>query len=157
MRKFLFSLVVMMFSLSAMAVSIDDIPKPAKLMEVTDVVTIETTSIMNGQTLPSIKGFVVGLETPPMGDYKVKITNGNGFKGERFTVMSCNLKPYLEELDYVDSNVVILSTAFTVNGQVYNSLGFYSGSTAYPSDNYQVVVKNGKDRPLWNSMNCTIK
>ena len=157
MKKFLFSLVVMMFSLSAMAVSIEDIPKPTKLMEVTDVVTIETTSIMNGQTLPSIKGFVVGLETPPMGDYKVKITNGNGFKGERFTVMTCTLVPYLEEVYEGAQGAMVLSTAFTHNGEVYNALGFYSGSTAIPSENYQVVVKNGKDRTLWNSMNCRIK
>lgn len=156
MKKFIAS-VLLVAVIPVMAESLDLIPKPAKMMETTEVVTIETTSFMNGNTMPAIKGFVVGLEAPPMGDYKVKVTNGNSFKGERFTLMTCNLKPYLEEINYAGEDVAVLSTAFTLNGEVYNSLGFYTGAMAYPSDGYQVVVVNGKDRTLWNSMNCRIK
>ena len=151
-------LVLAVFSMSAMAVSIDDIPKPAKMQEVTTVNTILTTAIMpDGTTMPAIKGYVVGLEGPPMGDYQVQITNGNGFKKPRFTLMRCTLANYLEEIDYNADDAIALSTAFTINGEVYNSLGFYSGSTAYPSPGYQIVVNNGKDKTLWNSMKCTIK
>ena len=155
--KYLLSLVFMLFSFSVMAASIDGIPKPAKMMEVTDVITIKTTSLMSEGTVPAITGYIVGLEGPPMGDYKVKITNGNGFKGERFTFMACTLLPYLEEVYDGAGTSAVLSTAFTLNGEVYNVLGFYSGTTAIPSQGYQVVVRNGKDRTLWNSMNCTIK
>jgi len=146
------------FSMSAMAVSIDDIPKPAKMQEVTTVNTILTTAIMpDGTTMPAIKGYVVGLEAPPMGDYQVQITNGNGFKKPRFTLMRCTLTKYLEEINYNAEDVGVLSTAFTLNGEVYNSMGFYTGTTAYPSENYQVIINGGKDQTLWNSMKCTIK
>jgi len=155
--KYLLATVLMLFSVSAMAVSIDDIPKPAKLVEVTEVITIKTTAFTADETIPAVTGYIVGLEGPPMGDYKVKVTNGNGFKGERFTVMTCTLVPYLEEIYENLDESMVLSTAFTHNGEVYNALGFYSGSTAIASENYQVVVKNGKDRTLWNSMNCRIK
>ena len=155
--KYLLMAVLAIFSTTALAVSIDDIPKPVKMVEVTDVITIKTTAFTDDETIPAITGYIVGLEGPPMGDYKVKVTNGNGFKGERFTVMTCTLVPYLEEVYEGAQSAMVLSTAFTHNGEIYNALGFYSGSTAIPSENYQVVVKNGKDRTLWNSMNCRIK
>ena len=157
MKKFLFSLVVMMFSLSAMAVSIEDIPKPTKMGEVTDVTTIKSTAFLDDGTVPAIMGYVVGLETPPMGDYKVRIKNCKQFKPERFTLMTCTLSGYLEEVYDDAPDMGVVSSAFNIGGNVYNSLGFYDCPSKLPSDGYQVVIKNGKDNTLWNAMDCRIK
>ena len=151
-------LMIMSFASYAEVPTIDLFEGPAKLAESTEILTIETTAFQPGQTMSSIMGEVVGLEYPPLGDYRARITNGKKFKAERFSLMTCKLKSYIEDIDYDMENAIPLSTAFGAkDGTLYNFIGWYSGSTAYPSDGYKVIVRNGKDKQFWNSMDCKIK
>ena len=138
-------------------ITIDLMPHPAKIAETTDVITMETTAFGAEETIPSILGYVVGLEYPPMGDYVVNITNSKKFKKPRFSVMICRIKKYLEDVDYNNGDYTPLSTAFNIKGKTYNMIGFYAGANAYPVQNYQVLILNGKGKTLWNQMDCKIK
>jgi len=165
--KYLTLMIALLFSVSLYAAdtdepTLDDFgPQPKITNSALDIVSIETTSFMadGGASLASIQGDVIGLEYAPAGDYRVRIVNGNGFKAPRFSLMICTLKSYIEDMDgLMTGDIAILSTAFTdLNGKVFNSLGYYSGATAYPSDGYKVIVLNGGGVQFWNSMNCRIK
>lgn len=125
-------------------------------IDASDVIQIETVSVMPDGSFGTVSGTVTGVTTAPKGDYRVKITNGKGFKGDNFSVMSCNILP-LDEIKYVKGESIPLATTFIVEGDMYHVMGFYSGTDKFPTDGYQVIIKNGKSRPEWNSMNCRIK
>lgn len=149
--------VLMLFSMSVFAEpSLQDFGPQPKLFDTTDIVNIQTTSFSKDGSLAAIEGDVIGLEYAPSGDYRVRIVNGSNFKGERFSLMLCNVKKYLEDIDETMTDAMALSTAFTdKSGKVHNVIGYYSGTTAYPSENYKVIIVNSRE--FWNSMNCRIK
>ena len=155
MKNLINTIFILLATLS-MTIAIADTPKGKKLGNVTDVTTIKVIAFTDDSSLV-VNGTVTGLETGPMGDYKVKITNGNKFKGESFSKMDCTLLPHLEEVYGGAANGNVLVTTFTIDGVDYESLGFYSPAKAFPIEGYEVVIRNGKGRGLWNSMNCTIK
>ena len=158
-----YALMALMFAVSSFSyandITVEDgvaaMPKPQKIAEVTDVITMKTTAFAKSGTMTSITGHLIGVEYPPMGDYKVNIT-GN-FRGERFSIMICTVADYLEEIPYADDGYIPLSTAFIAGDTVNNVVGFYAGSLAYPVENYQVIVLNGKGKDLWNSLKCRLR
>ena len=158
-----YALMALMFAVSSFSyasdITVEDglsvMPKPQKIAEVTDVITMKTTAFAKSGTMTSVTGHLIGVEYPPMGDYKVNIV-GN-FKGERFSIMICTVADYLEEIPYADDEYIPLSTAFIVGDTVHNVIGFYTGSLAYPVENYQVIVTNGKNKQLWNALKCRLR
>lgn len=153
MKKILLAVLVMVLSTVVYA---DKPPKGKKLGNATDIIDIKVIAFTDEASLV-VNGTVTGLETGPMGDYKVKITNGKSFQGESFSKMDCTLLPKLEEVYGGAVNGNVLVTTFTIDGKDYESLGFYSPTVAFPSEGYKVVIRNGKNRELWNSMKCKIK
>ena len=158
-----YALMALMFAVSNLSfasdITVEDglaaMPKPQKLAEVTDVITMKTTAFSTEGTKQSITGHLIGVEYPPMGDYKVNIT-GN-FIGERFSIMICTVSDYLEEIPYATEGYTPLSTAFVAGDMVRNVVGFYSGASAYPVENYQVIILNGRGKDLWNSLKCRLR
>lgn len=121
-----------------------------------EVIQIETVSVLPDGSFGTVSGTITGVVTAPKGDYKVKITNGKSFKGESFSKMTCNILP-LDEIKYVKGESIPLATAFNVDGKLYNVMGFYTGTDIFPVSGYEIIVKNGRSRLEWNSMNCIIK
>jgi len=128
---------------------------PVLIGQVNDVNTIKTTAFGPSGTKQSITGILTGAVFAPTGDFKIKITNGVSFRGERFSTMICNLEGYFDRTNY-DEEVVGLSTAFTINGETHNLLGYYTGMTAYPIEGYKVIILNARNHDVWNSMKCRI-
>jgi len=160
MKKLLLLLVVCISFGSAYAESpLDNVPGLIKVAEVGEAVTLQTTSFAEGISMPTIKGYMIGLSYAPSGDYRVDITNCPSLNTERFSLMTCKVDKYLANIgEVIDSpDTAMLSTAFTVGSTVYNKIGYFSGCRAYPSDDYQVVITNGKDVRFWNSLKCRIK
>lgn len=157
--KLILTLFTVMFFTAAQAGDFDKF-NANKIAKSTDVIEISTTAVMNGRTLPAIKGSLTGIEVAPSGDFKVRIKNCASFKGERFSLMTCTVDDYLDTLSNVIDNadVAVLSTAFYAKGTLYNKLGYYSGCpNAYPSDDYKVIITNGKKVKFWNSLHCNIR
>jgi len=127
-----------------------------RMSDTTTVNTIETTAFGTDGSVQSRTGLLLGIEYAPFGDYKVHIGNGKNFQGERFSVMVCKLKNYIEDVPVEDDSLTALSTAFTIDGKLYNVIGYYSGTKTTPVDNYQIIIINGRGRTLWNSMVCKI-
>ena len=97
-----YALIALMFALSSLSyasdITVEDgvaaMPKPQKIAEVTDVITIKTTAFAKSGTMEAITGHLVGVEYAPMGDYKVDIV-GN-FRGERLSLIHISepTRPY---------------------------------------------------------------
>lgn len=141
-------LAVCLFVVSGMSYALE--------IDIDEVINIQTVSVMPDGSFGTVTGTVTGVTSEPKGDYRVKITNGKGFKSKTFSEMHCNILP-LDEIKYVKGESIPLATVFTVKGELYNVMGFYSGTDIFPVDGYKVIIKNGKSRPEWNSMNCRIK
>ena len=156
-------LIALMFAVSSLSFAGDITPEdgiaampvPDKIAEVTDVITMKTAAFSKEGTMQSITGHLIGIEYPPMGDYRVDVVGD--FRGERFSVMICTVADYLEDLPYDNDEYATLSTAFISGVTVSNVVGFYSGVVAYPVENYQVIVLNGKNKQLWNALKCRLR
>lgn len=151
MKNILLVTLIMAVSTISYAKSIEDLYVSPR-----EVIQIETVSILPDGSFGTVNGTITGVVTAPKGDYKVRITNGKGFKGESFSKMTCNILP-LDEIKYVKGESIPLATAFNVDGKLYNVMGFYTGTDIFPVSGYEIIVKNGRSRLEWNSMNCRIK
>lgn len=119
-----------------------------------NVIPIATSVVMADGTINTISGTISGVSVAPVGDYRIKITNGKGFKGKSYSKMYCTIV----KKDSIKNKGVPLLTVFSRNGKLYSVTGFYTGmGDFYPVNGYQVIVKNGKNKDEWNTMNCRIE
>lgn len=150
MKKILFAVLIMAMSITVYAKK----DKSELKISNTEVIQIETVAIAPDGSFFTIGGTIIGLTTAPKGDYQVEITNGKKFKGETYSEMKCQIEK-LQEIKYAKS--VPLATSFIVEGELYNTMGFFSGTDVFPSEGYTTTVTNGKSRAEWNTLKCKIK